>query len=262
LFDYNYYDYHTGPDDDGDKIVDFPISIPGTVGDEDLHPLVLFPAYPEWESSPVSQNIEFGDEFSYTLSILSPIPVREWKISDTTHFVINETGTIRDIDVLDVGIYTIDVTATNVYSLSLEASFTLTVADSVNPVWMSLIQDERFSFGDDIEIQLMAWDLAGIDSWFISDSENFSVSSTSLVDTGILTIVGIENLAIGTYPLTITAYDPTGNYVTATLTVTVTASEGGGVGTDFIVSTAGLGLAVVALIVGILSFLNTRKSSK
>jgi hypothetical protein len=133
----------------------------------------------------------------------------------------------------------------------------------VSPVWISQIQDKTFGFDDDIEIQLMAWDLAGIDSWFISDAVNFSVSSTSLVDTGILTIAGIENLAVGTYPLTITAYDPSGNYITATLTVTVNAPGAGvGGGTEFIISTAGLGVGILALVVAMSTFLSSRKSSK
>jgi len=261
IFDYNYYDYYSGPDVDGDKIVDFPLSHPGTAGEEDPHPLLLFPTYPEWESSPVNQNIEFGEQFSYTLDVIPPIPVEDWEISDITHFVIDETGTIKDIDILDVGTYPIDILVTNAYGLTLEGSLTVTVEDSVSPVWMSLIQDKTFSFGDDIDIQLMAWDLAGIDSWYISDSENFSVSSISLVDTGILTIVGVENLDVGTYPLTITAYDPSGNYVTATLTVIVTTSGVDVSGTEFIMSVSGLVVGSLALVVGIFAFLNSRKKS-
>ncbi|MFW9871191.1 MAG: hypothetical protein ACFFEL_16285, partial [Candidatus Thorarchaeota archaeon] len=88
-----------------------------------------------------------------------------------------------------------------------------------------------------------------------------SLISTSFGETAILTMIGIENLAVGTYPITVTAYDPSGNYVTATLTITVTVSEIGAAGTEFIISTAGLGVAIVALIVGVYSFLQTRKSS-
>jgi parallel beta-helix repeat protein len=260
IFDFNHYDHITGPDDDGNKIADWPYLIQGSAGIEDPHPLLLQPTYPVWDSSPTNQHIEYGNEFSYALSIMPSIPVGEWEITDTTHFIMDDAGTIRDIDVLDVGTYPLNVTVTNTYGLSLEGSFTVSVADSVSPVWMSQNQDKTFSFDEDIEIQLIAWDLAGIDSWYISDSGNFSVSSTSLGDTGILAVVGIENLAAGTYPLTITAYDPSGNFVTATLTVTVTASGAGAGGTEFIMSSSGLVLGIVALVVAIFSFLNTRKS--
>jgi hypothetical protein len=56
-----------------------------------------------------------------------------------------------------------------------------------------------YSHGQDIEIQIIAWDLAGIDSWDISDAENFSISSTSFAETGIVTISEIGDLAAGTY---------------------------------------------------------------
>lgn len=110
---------------------------------------------------------------------------------------------------------------------------------------------------------MTAWDLAGIVSWELSDSGNFNLSSTSFTETDILTISGNENLVVGTYPLTITAYDPSGNYVTATLTVTVTTSGvgGGATGTVFIMSTAGLVVGILALVVGIFAFLNSRKRS-
>ncbi|MFW9767999.1 MAG: nitrous oxide reductase family maturation protein NosD [Candidatus Thorarchaeota archaeon] len=263
-FDYNYYGYYYGSDVDGDKVGDFPIPIPGTEGCEDQHPLILPPAYPQWSSPPVGQVIELGDEFSYNLEALiqpSPIPIKEWEINNTIHFVIDETGTIRDIDILDVGSYVIEILATNTYALTLEGIFTLTVEDSVSPIWISQIQDKTFSQGEDIEIQFMAWDLAGIDRWEISDSGDFSLISASFGETAILTMIGIENLGVGTYPITVTAYDPSGNYVTATLTVTVSGSETGTAGTEFIISTAGLGVAIVALIVGFYSFLQTRKSS-
>ena len=260
IFDYNYYDYYSGPDINGDKIGDFPLSHPGSAREEDPHPLLLFPTYPEWESSPKNQNIEFGDEFSYNLQITPPIPIGEWDISDTARFTIDDTGTIRDIDILDVGTYPLGVVATNTYGLSLEGSFTVTVGDSVSPVWISQIQDKTFGPDEDVEIQLMAWDLAGIDSWDINEPGNFSLSYSSLGEIGILTIVGIGNLAAGSYSLVITAYDPSGNYVTATLTVTVTTSGGGAaIDTEFIMSTAGLAVGFVALCLGVVAFLNTRK---
>jgi hypothetical protein len=233
--DYNYYDDYIGSDFDNDGIGNIPYLLSGTAGNVDSHPLLLEPASPVWDSPPENQNIEFGNSFSYNLEISSSVLIEDWYISDTTHFFVDETGTIRNTDI--------------------------TVEDSVNPLWISQIQDKSFSYGDDIEIELMAWDLAGIDNWDISDSGNFSISTTSFAENGILTIMGIDNLAMGTYPLTITAYDPSGNYVTATLTVTVTTATPAGGGTDFIVSTAGLGIAIVALIVGVFSLIGSRKSS-
>ncbi|MFX0107049.1 MAG: nitrous oxide reductase family maturation protein NosD [Candidatus Hodarchaeota archaeon] len=263
IFDYNYYDYYIGTDADNDGIGDIPHPIPGLADSADYHPLLLEPTYPVWNPAPLNQELEFGNRFSYTLEISSPVPIVNWHISDTAHFRIDDTGTIMDLDVLDVGTYPMDLVVTNTHDLSAEGSFTITVEDTVSPVWVSQIQDRTYSFGEDIEIQLIAWDLAGIDNWDISDSENFSFTSTSFAETGIVTIGDIGVLPAGSYPLTITAYDPSGNYVTASLAITVTASDAPTGAMDFesLVSTGGLALGLVALIIALVAFANTRRGS-
>jgi parallel beta-helix repeat protein len=261
IFDYNHYGHYAGSDENGDGIGDFPYLMQGTVEAADYHPLLTEPTFPGWNPSPSNQELEFGNRFSYSLGVSSPVPIEDWHVSDTTHFLIDDTGTIMDLDVLEVGAYAIDIVVTNTHALSAEESLTVTVSDSVSPLWISQIQDKTYSFGDDIEIQLIAWDLAGIDSWDISDSENFSITFTSFAENGILTITDIGNLAAGTYPLTITAYDPSGNYIAATLAITVTADPGGVFGFESIMSTGGLALGLVALIVALVAVVNTRKSS-
>ena len=106
---------------------------------------------------------------------------------------------------------------------------------------------------------MIAWDLAGIGSWEINDLENFSITSASFAETGIVTITDIGGLAAGTYPLTITVYDPSGNYVTASFAITVTASGAGVFGFETIVSTGGFALGLVALIVALVAVINTRR---
>ena len=221
VFDYNYYAGYTGPDTDHNGIGDYPFPLGGSAGNADSHPLLLEPIYPVWNPAPTNQYLEFGDEFSYSLEVSSPIPMEDWTISDKINFAIDETGTIRDIDILDVGTYSIDATVTNVYDLSLDGSFMVTVTDTVSPVWVSLVQDETFDLGEDIEFQLMAWDLAGIASWTISDSENFTLTRGSYADISIATIQNLDSLPSGIYPLTVTVYDNNGNSETADLDVIV-----------------------------------------
>jgi parallel beta-helix repeat protein len=262
VFDYNYYDHYNGPDSDGNGIGDIPHLIPGAVGSADYHPLLFEPEFPEWNPSPSNQNLELGEMFSYDLEISPPILVDTWEISDTIHFLIDDDGTIVDTGVLEVGTYTIDVVVTNVYDLSLEGSFTVTVEDTTSPVWISQIQDLTYSYGHDIEIQLIAWDLAGIGSWEISDSTNFNIASTSFAENGIVTITDISIIAAGTFPLTITAYDPSGNSVAASFTITVTESGQVGIDLEFAMAAGGLSLGLVALILALVAVVNTRKGSK
>jgi parallel beta-helix repeat protein len=260
IFDYNYYDYYVGVDENGDGIGDFPHPIPGTANAADYHPLLLEPTFPVWNPSPTNQVLEFGNRFSYSLGVSSPVPIEDWYISDTAHFMVDDTGTIMDHGILEVGTYPIDVVITNTHTLSLESSFTVTVEDTVSPVWISQIQDKSFGAGEDIEIQLTAWDLAGIDSWDISDSENFSIASSSFAETGVVTISDIGDLAAGTYTLSITAYDPSGNYVAASFSITVTGPSGA-IEYELIMSTAGVGLGLVALIVALVTSVKARKGS-
>ncbi|MFW9886433.1 MAG: nitrous oxide reductase family maturation protein NosD, partial [Candidatus Thorarchaeota archaeon] len=161
-FDYNFYDHYVGNDFDGDGIGDTPHLISGSAATADVHPLLMEPAYPEWDSTPSDQNLEFGDRLSFDLEISPPIPVDTWEISNTILFLIDDSGTVVDRGVLEVGVYPIDVVVTNAHGLSLEGSFTVTVEDTTSPVWVSQIQDRTYSYGQDIEIQLIAWDLAGV----------------------------------------------------------------------------------------------------
>ncbi|MHA2355951.1 MAG: NosD domain-containing protein [Candidatus Thorarchaeota archaeon] len=261
LFDYNLYGYYVGSDENGDGIGDFPYPMQGTTDATDYHPLLMEPTFPGWDPSPTNQVLEFGERFSYKLDVSSPVPITDWELDDKTHFRIDGTGTILDLGILEVGAYPIDVTITNSHGLSLEGRFTVTVEDNTNPVWISQIQDMTYSHGQDIEIQIIAWDLAGIDSWDISDAENFSISSTSFAETGIVTISEIGDLAAGTYSLAITAYDPSGNYVAASFAITVTAAPGGVFGFESIMSIGGLALGLIALIIALVAVVNTRKSS-
>jgi hypothetical protein len=234
----------------------------GTADATDYHPLLIEPTFPEWNPSPSNQILEFGERFSYDLEVSSPVPISDWEINDTTHFRIDDTGTIMDLDTLDVGTYPVDVLVTNTHSLSVEESFTITVEDTTSPVWISQTQDLIYSYGQDIEIQLIAWDLAGIVSWDISDSTNFNLASSSFAETGIVTITDISNLAAGTFPLIVTAYDSSGNFVTASFTITVTDSgQAGAIDFEFVMSASGLGLGLAALILALAAVVNTRKGS-
>jgi parallel beta-helix repeat protein len=261
LFDYNLYGYYVGSDENGDGIGDFPYPMQGTADATDYHPLLIEPTFPGWNPSPSNQILEFGERFSYDLEVSSPVPISDWEINDTTHFRIDDTGTILDLGILDVGTYPIDVTITNSHGLSLEGRFTVTVEDNTNPVWISQIQDMTYSYGQDIEIQIIAWDLAGIVSWEISDSTNFNIASTSFAETGIATITEISDIAAGTYALTIEAYDPSGNFVTASFTIIVTESGQVGVDLEFAMAAGGLSLGLVALILALVAVVNTRKGS-
>ncbi len=261
--EYGYYDDYSGFDQDNDGFGDVPYYCDGTNPDADYHPLVFEPTVPVWDAGPIDHILEFGTDFQYALDVNSLSPIDDWYINDTSQFIIDDFGVINNKVLLDVGVYPLDVTATSVYGLSIEGTFTVTVEDTTIPIWISQVENKNYSYGDEIKIQIAAWDLAGIQSWVLSDSGNFTLTGFSYADTGVATITGSENLAIGVYPISLSVYDVHGNVAIAEFTVTVTEQTLGGTdGVGFIVSSAGLGIAVVALLLGLGAFLNTRKESK
>ncbi len=366
VVEYNYYDNYAGPDFNGDGFGDTPhphFSLTDEV--YDYHPLVHEPSYPTWDPAPEDQYMEYGESLIYDLDVTSSIPITGWQISDEASFIISDMGTISNKEPLEVGTYPLIVTVTNAYEMSVEASFSVQVDDTVNPTWVSQVKNKTYDYGESIEFQMTAWDLSGIGHWTISDTDHFALSESSYADTSIALIEGISLLASGVYPLSITvydnhdntanaqfyvivgeeeidttnptwivlphdisieegedfylqvgawdasgiaswnltgsssfvidengvitndgvlavgtydlevkAYDPNGNYCSAEFRVTVVKAPGDGTDTSttptqpveigdfgFLISTAGIAIAVVALIMGIGALLNTRKGS-
>ncbi|MFX0062686.1 MAG: C25 family cysteine peptidase, partial [Candidatus Hermodarchaeota archaeon] len=85
---------------------------------------------------------------------------------------------------------------------------------SDNPTWDTSPIDQIVEYGDAFSYDLDASDLSGISSWWINDTTNFSIDSNGLVTNAV-------TLAVGDYGLEVRAYDPYGNYCSATFTVTV-----------------------------------------
>jgi parallel beta-helix repeat protein len=260
--EYCYYDDYTGTDVNDDGFGDTPYTSAGPVPAVDDHPLVYDPAAPVWSPSPMDQLIEYGQPLNYQLNVASASPIVDWSICDTADFLVDDNGVVSNKAMLETGTHPVGVTATNIYGFSVSGSFTVTVEDTTDPVWITHIVERQYMFGTPIEFQVSAWDLAGIQSWVLSDTENFTLAEISFADTGIATITGDTNLAVGVYPIALSAYDAHGNVATAEFTVTITEATpppGGTDGSGFIVSTVGLGIAVMALIMALVSLITTRK---
>jgi parallel beta-helix repeat protein len=87
-------------------------------------------------------------------------------------------------------------------------------ADTTAPVWVIAPEDQTLECGDGFEMTLEATDASGISSYWIDDTNPFSVDSMG-------TITCNQPLELGEYPLEVRAYDPFDNFCSATLTVTV-----------------------------------------
>ncbi len=264
VYDFNYYDDYTGNDLNGDGFGEEPYVIP-LLGDWDTHPLVYHPTGVTWSHTLSDHILELGATFSYDLNVTSSSPIYDWTINDNQYFFVDNEGVVTDKGNLEIGVYSLDVSATNVYGFSIVGSFSVTVGDSTDPVWITEARNKNYNYGNWIEFQIVVWDYAGIESWTISDNENFTLIEEAFGETGIATIINTHILAPGDYAIILEAFDSNANSVSMSFSVTVNVvtspDPGPGIGSDigFILSLAGIGVAVVALLFGVCAFLNTRK---
>jgi hypothetical protein len=176
-------------------------------------------APPTWVQTPTDQGLELGQDLSYDLSATDRSGLDTWWINDTTNFAIDTTGLITNAISLEVGGYGILVSVNDTLGHVQSASFTVAVTDTTDPVFTITQTSWDFPFGTNVTgVTIVATDLDGIDHWTISDTTRFDftvASSTSISITNIL------DLAAGSYPLDVTAYDASGNSNTLSITIVI-----------------------------------------
>jgi len=86
--------------------------------------------------------------------------------------------------------------------------------DTISPSWEPEPTAQSIELGDHLSYQVSATDNSEIDHYWVSDTDNFAVDSNGIITTTAL-------LEVGVYELEVRAYDPYGNYCTATILVTV-----------------------------------------
>jgi len=169
---------------------------------------------PSWLETPTDRLVEFGDAFHYSLNATDLSGLDRWWINDTTHFHIDNQGTITNATGLPVGVYFIQVWVNDTYGNVQTATLQVKVQDTTPPVWIVPPMGQILECGEALDLQLEAWDLSGIDHWAINDTVNFAITSVGWLFTpGILTP--------GRYGLSVTVYDPYDNSLTATITILV-----------------------------------------
>jgi parallel beta-helix repeat protein len=256
-FSHNYYFGFTSLDLDNDGIYDYSHPIIGPSGLRDYSPLRYPPLPPSWTHVPDDFEIELGSSCFHQLEVNSYPPIAHWVVNDTIHFEIDHNGVLLDRGNLMLGEYGFEVNVTDLYGQSVTGIFTVTVVDTTYPVFVTTPNDVIFYYGEDVSILLIVWDNNGIGEWTLSDTSNFTFTWDSYGELNIATIESVGSLEPGSYPLHLTAYDHSGLMVAASFTVTVERIPDEGA--PLILILVPSGLAGVAIVLGILSLLRTRK---
>jgi subtilisin family serine protease len=174
---------------------------------------------PEW--SDLTENtdpLEFGDLETISINVTDDVEVlKVWISLDSENYTMNNvegnnysySWTPGSTGLVDYTIYMND-TVGNLNS----TTGSITVQDTTLPTWDQEPKNQTIEFGDEFSYDLNATDLSGINSWWINDTVNFSISSVGV-------ITNATPLYVYIYLLEIRACDPYDNNATAIINVTV-----------------------------------------
>ncbi len=170
---------------------------------------------PNWGvPAPENQVREYGVDFDYDVDAWDLSGISSYWVNDTPRFDINGVGLITNVTDLDVGTYWLEIRAYDPYGGYCTCTIQITIQDSDNPTWVSTPIDQVCEYGDDFDYDVDAWDLSGIDYYWVNDTPRFDISGIGL-------ICNITDLDVGTYWLEVRAYDPYGGYCTTIIRITV-----------------------------------------
>ena len=169
---------------------------------------------PIWDETPTDHVVELGASFIYDINASDASGIDLYWVNDTAHFAIDGNGVITNSIALMVGVYWLEVRAYDPTPFYCTATFKVTVQDTTPPTWDETPTDHVVELGTSFIYDVNASDASGIDYYRINDTTHFAVDAT-----GRITSVGL--LPVGTYSLTITAFDPYHNALSAMITITV-----------------------------------------
>lgn len=86
--------------------------------------------------------------------------------------------------------------------------------DNDPPVWDQTPTDQIIEYGEYFSYDVNASDIFGIDHYWINDTSNFYINHEGLIRS-------ITILNVGEYWLEIRAYDPSDNFISAEIKITV-----------------------------------------
>ncbi|MHA2003262.1 MAG: NosD domain-containing protein [Candidatus Thorarchaeota archaeon] len=86
---------------------------------------------PIWIVAPVNEILEYRESFVQRLGAWDSSGVDHWWLNETTHFSIDENGVIRNVTVVEPGVYKLEVRAYDPYDNYCSATLVLTVNELI-----------------------------------------------------------------------------------------------------------------------------------
>ncbi|MGY5854902.1 MAG: NosD domain-containing protein, partial [Candidatus Thorarchaeota archaeon] len=271
-FDYNYWSDYAGVDANSDGYGDTPHNISGTATNTDPHPLWYSPEAPEWVVEPTDQAVEYPADFTYDLDVTTDAPIRDWWLSDSTHFSIDSSGVVTNTVSLDLGtsggarVYPIEVSVDNIYGITTAASFNVIVNDTITP---TITSPDDLSFGFGATAPSISWNVSDASLWqydiiiisggyfYVTIDGNLDPTEATITlnldedpDQDLYLMHGEDTV----YNVTIIVHDRCYNSVTDTVLVTMTSAGGPLLDITWLfvgVAVTGVGILAVVFVLGI-----------
>lgn len=173
---------------------------------------------PVWDEIPQDQIIEYGTEFFMQFKASDMGEIEYW-VNDTVTFEFN----IDDIRAyhLPVGVYGLEVRATDPEGLYISATFKVTCQDTITPV-VDHPDDIEVVFSDALVFEYITWtasDESILTYVILLDGEEVQTGTLSV---SLFFEADLSSLSPGTYNYTIIITDEGGNQVSDTVLVVIT----------------------------------------
>ncbi|MCE8428913.1 MAG: PGF-pre-PGF domain-containing protein, partial [Candidatus Methanoperedens sp.] len=169
---------------------------------------------PVWNPVPSDQIIELGTGFGYDVNATDLSPIA-YGINGIGNFAIDSTsGLITNTTSLNVGIYDLNLTATDTSSNSIYQIINITVQDATPPVWNPVPSDQIIELGTGFSYDVNATDAEPI-TYGINGIGNFAIDSA----TGLIT--NTTSLNAGIFDLNLTASDAGSNIIFHVINISV-----------------------------------------
>jgi len=173
---------------------------------------------PSFNQTPANQVVEFGSALALDVNA-SDLAFNNYFINDTTNFRISaSTGLLENLTDLGLGILYLNISANDTSGNINSTEITVTTADTISPSFNQTPQNQSLELGSALFLDVNASDTDAVDDYFISDTANFTIDSTSGV------LKNNTLLTIGPYVITISVNDSSNNVNSSAITVTVTDS--------------------------------------
>ncbi len=197
---------------------------------------------PEWILAPTNVTGELGSSFRIRYIAEDIVGIDIWWLDDLENFSISSNGYVVNNTNLQVAQYHLKVLVNDTSGNILSCDLIIEISDTLAPIWINSPTNQEIIFGESLNYTVSAWDLGGIQTWMVNDTEHFSISEEGQISSN-----GI--LAPGEYNLEITVTDFSGNVLNGSLQVTVVENSFATLLIISILCAAVIGIAIISSII-------------